>query len=530
MPIAHVIGGGPVGLSTALLLAHQGIRSVVFEQRTSRLELPRAHVINPRSLEIYRAMGLDIAEMTAQATPFDDDHTCWFTTRVTETVLGSLPFEIQDDTFTPTPRINLAQPKLERILLEQAAASDFIEIRTGHRVAAVRSHNDHAELTVDTGHGRSYTVASPYALACDGAGSAVRESLDVGLHGDAEVQPCLTIHFEGNLREVVADRPGIFYWAINAELPGIFIAYDIERTWVYIVFGDRGAQPTEEQAYDIVTDALGTRDAKFTVRHVLPWWLTAQVADHYRDGRVFLLGDAAHRFPPSGGLGLNTGIQDAHNLAWKIRAMVHGYAGSAILDSYEAERQPVADHNTEQSMRNAEVVLRIMAHAGHDAEVREIIPQMYEGLNSLGMQLGFGYGSPGTRRPSRVPTYEPSCAVGARLPHAWITDGRSRRSTLDLLDPRAFTLLAGRRGAAQWSDVDFGAVPVTTVALPLSEQIPQSWLSLVDIGDDGAMLVRPDGHILKAVRAGGTHSTNQLRRHLFSYLDADALMPSALPP
>lgn len=487
-----VVGGGPVGLTTALLLARQDVPSVVLERRPQRSEAPRAHVLNPRSLEIYRAFDFDVEAMISHAAPPEDDAYSYFDWRTTGKHFGAIPFEQHDDTHTPHPRINLRQPQLEKLLLNEACRTPLIDLRIGHRVMDLSTDGDTAEATVLHPDGHTYRLESDFALACDGANSETRERLGIGLHGQAEVQPCLTIHFEADLRGLVGERPGMFYWAVGAKLPGIFIAYDIDRTWVYLSFMAPEVVPSHEEARAIVVDALGADRPDITVRHVIPWVMTAQVADQLRQGRVFLVGDAAHRFPPSGGLGLNTGIQDAHNLAWKIKAVRSGLADAAILDTYDSERRRVAETNTAQSLANAESALRVfqLAEDSPQQDWDAAIAGMRDGLNSLAMQIGFSYADAPAAHDG-AQGYRPRADPGDRLPHAWCTiDGR-RLSTLDLLDPQAFTLLTR---CPSWSQTEIGDAPLTVVTI--DGDVPAWWIELTGLTHDGALLVRPDGHIL----------------------------------
>ncbi|WP_010596631.1 FAD-dependent monooxygenase [Rhodococcus sp. P14] len=513
-----VVGGGPVGLTAALLLAKQNVPSIVLERRSERSEAPRAHVINPRSLEIYRMLDLDVSEMIAQAAAPEDDTASHFRWRTTGKRFGGVPFEQHDDTHTPHPRINLAQPRLERILLDEVGRSPLIDLRVGHRVSDLVAEKNTSVATVSTDDGQTYELSSDYTLACDGANSEVRQRLGIGLHGQPDVQPCLTIHFEGDLRDLVGDEPGMFYWSVGAKLPGILIAYDIDKTWVYLSFMAPEIVPSAAEAKDIVFDALGTDDVDITVRHVIPWVMTAQVADPFRAGRVFLVGDAAHRFPPSGGLGLNTGIQDAHNLAWKIAAVRNGVAGPELLDTYDTERRGVAEINTHQSLANAGSALRVF-QLGEDAPQQDwdaAINGMRDGLNSLALQIGFTYAE--TSAPhTGVQGYVPRAEPGDRMPHAWYGNGGQPRSTLDLLDPHGFTLLTGPAGA--WTDVNFGDRPVSVVPVRDDDAIPAWWVELTGIAGTGALLVRPDGHIAARVSADGvaeqesiTHALQDLLR------------------
>ncbi len=485
-----IVGGGPVGLTAALLLARQGVPSTVIERRPARAHAPKAHVLNPRTLEILHAAGMDIAALRAQATSPEDDKVTRFVTRVAEREIGSMPFERHDDTHTPFPRMNLAQPKFEKALRDTLAGLDAATVLDGHQWLGCQQDDDGITSTVERG-GQRVNFRTRYVIGADGANSPVRGAAGIGMHGAEGVQPCLTISFEANWREMLADRPSMFYWAIEARLPGVFLAYDMNSTWTYLIFDAPPAPPTEQEAREIILDAVGA-PVEFTIKHILPWSLTAQVADRYRVGRLLLAGDAAHRFPPTGGLGLNTGVQDAHNLAWKLAAVLAGRADSDLLDSYEAERQPIAELNTDQSMRNAGDMLALL---GMQADMpQEVIDatmnQTWESFNSLGLQLGFSYGP--DPAPATIRTFTPTGRPGDRMPHAWIGHDAERCSTLDLLDPLHYTLLA--RDAGLWAGAceRYG---VTLVDLSQIGSLPTEWVELVGLAKNAGLLVRPDGHI-----------------------------------
>ena len=356
-----IVGAGPTGLMMALLLARQGIRSIVLERTRLEPRAPKAHVLNPRSLEIARAADLDVARMQACATSSEDDRWALYVTTMTGDEIGRSPFERQDDTHTPLPRINIAQPRLEQILVDAITINPCVELRIGHQWLSAEQSADGVVSTVAADDGSTYLLSAPYLLGADGAGSAVRKALGIELEGTEDVSRCLTIHFEADLRPLVADRPAMFYWVIGAPIPGIFIAYDIDSTWVYLSFSAPEYLPTRAELLELLRSTIGKDDVRLDVRHVIPWNLAGRVASTYRSGRIFLVGDACHSFPPSGGLGMNTGIQDAHNLAWKLAAVVHSWADPELLDTYETERRPVALRNTEQSLKNADGVPAVSA-------------------------------------------------------------------------------------------------------------------------------------------------------------------------
>ena len=510
-----IVGAGPVGLMMAILLARLGIKSVVVERRLPRQSrAPKAHVINPRSLEICRAAGLDVAEMYARGTPRGEGQHVRFVETLVGYEFGVLPLDVYDQAsldLTPTPLVNLAQPVFEDILERAAAKLPEIEIRRGHTWTACRTTDDSIESSIQAGDS-AYRFSSAYLIAADGANSAVREHLGVEMDGDPAVRERVTIHFEADLRPIVRDRPGILYWVFDADAAGTFIAYDAASTWVY---SPRAIPATfDRQAYSdsccqaLIKRAIGTDDVRLTIKHVVPWVMAAQVAKSYRRGDCFLAGDAAHRFPPTGGLGLNTGLQDAHNLAWKIAAVERGLSNGALLDTYEVERQPIARINTAQSLNNSARLPHLFKMAqsalsnGNVSpavaqEIRAEIDTHRDHFLSTGLQLGYSYGPP-VQGPADPTRYEPSVQTGARMPHAWLRHEGKRISTLDLLDLGRFTLLAGPASTA-WRAFAAQAKNTHFVVLDSAFQFETAWPAAATVNDAGAILVRPDGHIGVAV-------------------------------
>jgi 2-polyprenyl-6-methoxyphenol hydroxylase-like FAD-dependent oxidoreductase len=533
-----VVGAGPVGLSAALLLATQGIRTLVVDRRDGPHRAPQAHVVNPRTLEICRALGLDMARLRAAATPREDgSHVAWMTTLAGQE-LGRLPYERQGDEnlrYTPHPLLNLSQHLFEPMLLERLR--DEVDASVAYRRQWSVLEQDAGGVTSmidDLETGDSIEVRSRYVLAADGAGSRVRNALDIAMLGPDRLQSFMMIHFQADLRAIAGDRPAILYWLLDPDVMGTLVAHDIDRTWVFMQPFDPDTESvhayTPARCAAIVRRAIG-RDVEFVVRDVSAWTMTAQVADRYASGRVFLVGDSAHRFPPTGGLGMNTGIQDAHNLVWKLCAVERGWAPASLLDTYEIERRPIAQSNADASLNNAMRMWEVFQALGILPDDRDgskarmkaalaspegraaldaAIDHQQEHFDMFGQQLGFGYeagalvpdGSEKPAAPNPFRDYVPTTRPGSRLPHAWVERAGERVSTLDLVPYDAMTVLAGPAGEA-WADAvaDVGDVPVHCLVAGREFDDPDGhWASVCEIGADGALLVRPDQHV--AWRAG----------------------------
>jgi 2,4-dichlorophenol 6-monooxygenase len=278
-----------------------------------------------------------------------------------------------------------------------------------------------------------------------------------------------------------------------------------------------------EHCEALVKAAIGSDEYPVKVETVGTWAMSAQIAERYREGRVFLAGDAAHRFPPTGGLGLNGGVQDIHGLVWRLAAVEAGWARPALLDSYESERRPVAQKNADNSLRNATKLFEVAQALGLDEErttermratladragrarVEAAIADQAEHFDTLGLQLGFRYdagavvpdGTPPPEVGNSVREFVPCGRPGARMPHAWLARDGKRQSTLDLLALDSFTLVTTSPSEAWEAAVSkISAVPVRYVAIePASIEDRARWLEESGIGLEGALLVRPDQHV-----------------------------------
>lgn len=519
-----VVGGGPVGLTASILLAQQGLASLVVERRREPSAAPAAHVVNARTFEILRGAGVDMEAIAAACkSPSDAGFARWVTTLFGDE-LGALPFERQGDdvlALTPTPLRNLSQHRLEPILAELVRKQPLCELASGWEWVASEQDADGVTSTLrEVESGRTRTVRSRWLLACDGAGSGIRRALGIQPVGPARLASFVMIHFETSLRARVGHRPAVLYWITERGVGDTFVAHDLDSTWVYMHPYDADRESLadygEARCAELVRRAMGDPAAEVPIRTLSTWQMTAQVAERYREGRVFLAGDAAHRFPPTGGMGLNSGVADVHNLVWKIAAVERGWAPASLLGSYERERKPVAQTNADTSLRNAMRMLEVAQalespdDGGRAARIAQAIANQAEHFDMLGLQLGYRYesgalvddGGPHPVPPNPVREYVPSGRPGARLPHAWIARGGERVSTLDLVPHDRLTLVLGSAASA-WSDAaDRVGAPLHRIAI--GRDVPDAdgaWASQLGVGQDGALLVRPDQHV--AWRSGG---------------------------
>jgi 2-polyprenyl-6-methoxyphenol hydroxylase-like FAD-dependent oxidoreductase len=517
----------------SLLLEQQGIGTCIVERRAGPKPAPAAHAVNARTLEICRAAGVDMDAVAAAARDPDEAGWVYWVTRLGGRVLGRLPYERQGDDqldLTPSPLRNLSQNRFEPILLD---ALRRVAGRTpGWRQQWESSRHDGdrvRSLVRDLESGDEREIVSRYLIGADGAGSRVRTSLGIGVVGPDRIQSFIMVHFRATLRGLPEVPPGVLFFVCDPSSGGgVFVIHDLDREAVYMHPFDPDLESEADydvdRCADLVREALEDPGLDFEIASVSSWTLTAQVAERYRSGRTFLVGDAAHRFPPTGGLGLNSGVQDAHNLAWKLAAVSNGWAAESLLDSYESERRPVARTNADQSLRNAlrlvevSVALGIsdlsgasrarmeetLASAEGRERVRAAIEAQAEHFDMPGLQLGFCYETGALARAegesvpeARVREYVPSGCPGARLPHAWLEEGGTRASLLERVPLDRFLLLTGPDGA-DWLEA-IASLPgppirglrLTSALLPRLE----GWLEVAGIGPGGALLVRPDQHV-----------------------------------
>jgi 2,4-dichlorophenol 6-monooxygenase len=398
--------------------------------------------------------------------------------------------------------------------------SELIEFRRGVECTSLVDRGDAVDATLEIAEsGEIQTASFLYVIASDGANSKLRDLLGIEVEGPDALANYLMIHFQSDLRAVTAGKRGLLYFLFEPGVSGALIAYDQAKTWVLMHDWNPELENredyTDEKCLGLIERAVGQPLPQTTIENISPWVMTAQVAKAYRKGRVFLAGDSAHRIPPAGGLGLNTGVGDVQNLTWKLAAVMKGAAGDALLDSYEIERQPIARINNEQSLNNAMKMFDlIVAIHGLDpektaeryasvAESPEAFPELAEAVaaqkphfDSFDLQIGYRYKSEAIVDPAPIPDvsdvsdYQPSWDAGAHFPHRWVTHGGVVQPLQALLSPSTFTLLHGPDSGAL-----AGHIQINQLTFGVDFKDEDSWQNQTGLPDNGAILIRPDGHI-----------------------------------
>lgn len=475
-----VVGAGPVGLSAAILLRELGLGVRIVDRRPGPHRTPAAHVLNARTFEVWRQAGVDVDLIRAGAQSPDAAGRVFWIDRLGGDVYGSLPYEQQGDdmlALTPTPLRNLSQHLLEPFLVDELERRG-VAVEYSTEWVEHSDDNTCVRSRVDR-HGTAEHIDAAWLLACDGAGSRVRAACGITMVGPDNLQRFSMVHFRADLGALVGEHRGVLYWLCNREASGTLVSHGNGGEWVYMC-------AARDDAVEHTATAFA-RPVPIEVLSTSTWTMTSQLADRYRHGRVLLVGDAAHRFPPSGGMGLNTGVQDAHNLAWKIAAVHRGDASIDLIDSYDLERRPVAARNARASLENAMRMAEVFAALGRPdrAGLAEAIEHQATHFDMLGLQLGFRYDAPDEPLTDDVVRrYTPSAEPGCRLPHGWVTRHGATISTLDLV-PIGRSLVIGGRDR---TDAD------VTVGRDIDD--PHDWwATIMCLGPADAVEVRPDQHI-----------------------------------
>jgi 2-polyprenyl-6-methoxyphenol hydroxylase-like FAD-dependent oxidoreductase len=507
-PQVLIAGGGPAGLAAAVELGRRGIRVCLVEPRlTVDDDRPRAKTTSIRTMEHLRRWGLADRLRAVAPLPVSWSQDVIFCTALLGTELTRFRnafglYEGRGEQWAE-PGQQIPQPLTERVLREAVADLSSVTCLTGHTVTGVEQDARAVRATVTAGDGLAHVVEVEYLLGCDGAGGVTREAIGAVYAGSSGERPNLSIVFRSpGLGRRIALDPAVQYWVVGPEVSGLMGRLDLEdRWWAIIQRVDTRVSAPDPQA--LVRSLIGSApDVPVHVVATDPWVARMLLSDRYRSGRVFLVGDAAHLNPPWGGHGYNTCVGDAVNIGWRLAAVLQGWGGPALLDSYEAERRPVAAQTIADSA--AQEKLLAPSFTGHPltgdgatadrrrAEVAEALRAKDGEFHSEGLVLGYHYAaSPvvvddASPVPPHTPrTYHGSGRPGARLPHAWLPDGRSLYDALG----DGFTLLRLRpaESAAFERSARARGVPLTVVDLARTALHERYGAALV--------LVRPDQHV-----------------------------------
>jgi putative polyketide hydroxylase len=523
-----ISGGGPVGLTASLLLSRHGVRSLLVERHPGTALTPKARGINARTMEIFRQCGIDTAIRDAGLAEGRLGLIVWAESLAGKEIERRVPGRATAKNMAATPVRNClcAQDDLEPVIrrfAEEAGGPGALRFNT-----ELTSFSQGQRAITGTLTDRTTDAETPftarYLIAAEGAQSRVRRALGVKMTGEEKVYDSVNILFHADLTQWVEHRPAALYFVEQEDLRATVLTINGRDRWGFLIHsaGKFGWQPedfTPEFCAALIRKGVGVPDLEVSVLGVSPWEASAVVADTYRVGDVFLAGDAAHEMPPTGGFGLNTGVQDVHNLAWKIAAVLHGKADEKLLDSYHAERQPFGRIVTHNALANA-------LSMGRNARQSKVLPRP-EFLNEQGLIFGACYqsiavvpdGTPPVAVDDPVTEYVPSARPGSRAPHVWLMRGDEQISTIDLFGPH-FVLLTGPDGdawrrAAQAIGPSWPPLLVYTVGKDgdLGDG-DGNWHKTYGLETDGAVLVRPDGHVAWRSRQGAPNPLEALRAAL----------------
>ena len=555
-----VVGSGPAGSAAAALLSTYGVDNVLVTKYRWLADTPRAHITNQRAMEVLRDLGLEEQAMM-YATPNHLMGNNVFCTSLAGEELGRMrswgsdPFtQARHKIASPTTMVDLPQNLLEPLVFSAACARGT-KARLSTEYVSLTQDADGVTATVrDRLEDRTYDIRAKYLIGADGGNSKVAHDVGLSMEGRMGVGGSINILFKADLSRYVAHRPSVLYWVMQpgSNIGGIGMGLvRMIRPWNewLIVWGYDINQPapevTREICEEVARKLIGDWEIPLEVTSWSTWTVNHMHATEYSRGRVFCMGDAVHRHPPSNGLGSNTSIQDAYNLAWKLAAVVRGEASPGLLNSYQDERAPIGKaivnranksisefgpifgalgllESTDPEVMNANMQARKEdTPEGQERrkKLREAIAykvyefdahgfEMNQRYQSGAVVMGDGDSHGFTNDPELI--YQPSSVPGARLPHVWLVRDRQNFSSLDLVGHGRFTLLTGIGGEA-WQEAaaqvraELGlAVTVTSIGADCDYEDPfGDWARASGVEDDGAVLVRPDQFVAWRSRTRG---------------------------
>ncbi|MFF2550321.1 FAD-dependent monooxygenase [Nocardia sp. NPDC058058] len=501
-----IAGGGSVGLATALFLADQGVETLVVEAQDGPSAHPRATGLGPRTVEILRGFGLQEAVDAACVDMVEGGLGKIAVRTLAETDFAALPsiapmrrISGQDEVSPGRVRGICPQHRLDSVLLPAVRERGAV-VRYSTRLESFTQDATGVRALLSDGS----TVVADYLIGADGVRSGVRDALGIGVSGPGALgNPMMSMLFHADLTSYLQGRQFVTCNVENPGVRGMLVTVDGAKEWILHVECDDAADAfSNDHCRNLIHAAIGDPAPDVRIVSVLPWRPRGLIADRFQTGRVFLIGDAARVVPPLGAFGLNTGIADGHNLAWKIAAVHAGRAGSALLNTYATERRPVSELVLAQALR------RLPDPRLHWGTGPEIAAARHAAgvQNAPVVQLGYRYNSTAVIDPTpTLPSTEDVSrnldgTPGSRLPHRWLDHNGAKLSTLDLIAPTLTLLTANSSWATAAREVSHSHPSGLTVhRIP-----PGEWSTATGIGALGAVLVRPDHFI--AWRSAGQHA------------------------
>lgn len=556
-----IVGAGPAGLAAATLLARYDIPALAVSRHPGTANSPRAHITNQRTMEVLRDLGLE-AQVKALAMPKEQmRHNVWATSFAGQELArldswGAGPERAPDyEAASPCEMCNIPQHLLEPVLLA-GAREQGAQVLFNTELIRIAQHGEQVVAQMrDRDSGEDFIVRAQYAIGADGGNSLVAANMGIALEGEMALGPALSCWLEADLTAYCESRPGALYWMSQPDpvlglQSATFVCVRPWTEWVMVFTYDPASPEAclEEPALLARARAIvGVPELPIHIKAVSKWTIKRAVASSMQAGRVFLAGDAAHRHPPTNGLGTNTSVQDSYNLAWKLAMVLRGKAGPGLLDSYNEERLPVARAVVERAMQSVydmqplgealglapwqtpeqmTAALEPLLTTTPDSEARRgalaqaVQLQQYQ-FNCHGVELGQRYVSAAVRSDadaSAAPPpsgrdaqlyYHASSDPGAALPHAWLSRAGQRCSTLDLAGQGRFALLTGAAGQ-QWRHAaeavrEVLGVDIAVYAIATADNsgtadcecfdIDGNWAAQRGVADDGCVLLRPDRYV-----------------------------------
>jgi 2-polyprenyl-6-methoxyphenol hydroxylase-like FAD-dependent oxidoreductase len=508
-----IAGAGPVGLSLAIELAWRGIRCLVVERSDGTVDFPTTNLANTRTCEHLRRWGIADRMRFGSGYPTDYPRNYLFVTRMDGYEIARFDHPANGDSssrspYSPEGRLWISKPYFDPVLHKHVGTLPTVEVR--YETSFESFYQDDQRVAadiIDTKTGRHETIEADYLVGCDGGRSVIRRALGIQYQGVFSQGMNVAILFRSPLLKLIKHGPAVQYQIINARINGAIAAVDGKELWRLNVRNVEQEQLDSLNAPEKLRYALG-ENIPFELLAVRPWTGHCVVAERYQDGRVFLAGDAAHLNWPAGGFGMNTGVGDAVDIGWKLAAILRGWGGARLLDSYTTERKPIAMINVNEAaeMRasfdnQTPFSAAIEADSEDGKQLRDkaraaILRTRAKEFqhDSAGIELGYRYENSPICVPDGIPPppldhgrYVPSTWPGARAPHVRLQDGRS---TLDLFG-RGFTLLVLSEKPADTASFTDAA---EKLGLPLDVVVLREAEARA-IYERPLVLVRPDGHV-----------------------------------